>query len=171
MLPWLLLLGPRRAGLSGEGGLIRRWCRSGNRVVTARQLDAAVSEGGGLRRVFCLGPPPYRAAGNDPVPKRSHTCSDLAFQISPFEGSTSVNIVGVRRNADGIAAEMNQMRDWLDAHRIEPLLFQLNGAVLSLGFENAGEATAFAYAFDGRVLSEPDARAALQRFALGLVNG
>jgi hypothetical protein len=82
-----------------------------------------------------------------------------------------VNIVEIRRNADGIAAEMNQMRDWLDAHRIEPLLFQLNGAVLSLGFENAGEATAFAYAFDGRVLSEPDARAALQRFALGLVNG
>ena len=37
-----------------------------------------------------------------------------------------MNIVEIRRNADGIAAEMNQMRDWLDAHRIEPLLFQLN---------------------------------------------
>jgi hypothetical protein len=78
-----------------------------------------------------------------------------------------VNIVEVRRNAVGIAAEMNQMRDWLDAHRIEPLLFQLNGAVLSLGFENAGEATAFADAFDARVLNEPDARAALQQFAEG----
>jgi hypothetical protein len=78
-----------------------------------------------------------------------------------------MNIVEVRRNGDGIAAEMNQMRDWLDAHRIEPLLFQLNGAVLSLGFENVGEATAFADAFDGRVLSEPDARTALQEFAEG----
>jgi hypothetical protein len=82
-----------------------------------------------------------------------------------------MNIVEVRRNGDGIAAEMNQMRDWLDAHRVEPLLFQLNGAILSLGFENAGEATAFAYAFDGRVLSEPAARAALQRFAWGLITG
>ena len=78
-----------------------------------------------------------------------------------------MNIVEIRRNADGIAAEMNQMRDWLDAHQIEPLLFQLNGTVLSLGLANAGEAAAFAYAFDGRVLSEPDARAALQRFAFG----
>jgi hypothetical protein len=78
-----------------------------------------------------------------------------------------MNIVEVHRNGDGIAAEMNQMRDWLDAHRIEPLLFQLSGVVLSLGFESGGEATAFADAFDGRVLSETDARAALQHFAAG----
>jgi hypothetical protein len=78
-----------------------------------------------------------------------------------------MNILEVRRNGDGIAAEMNQMRDWLDAHRIEPLLFQLNGAVLSLGFENGGEATAFADAFDARVLSEPDARAAFAAFCFG----
>jgi hypothetical protein len=76
-----------------------------------------------------------------------------------------MNIVEVRRNGDGIAAEMNQMRDWLDAHRIEPLLFQLKGVVMSLGFESQGEATAFADAFDGRMLSETDARAALQHFA------
>jgi hypothetical protein len=78
-----------------------------------------------------------------------------------------MNIVEVRRNGDGIAAEMNQMRDWLDAHRIEPLLFQLKGVVLSLGFESGGEATAFADAFNGQVLSETDARAALQHFAAG----
>jgi hypothetical protein len=78
-----------------------------------------------------------------------------------------VNIVEVRRNGDGIAAEMNQMRDSLDAHQIEPLLFQLNGVVLSLGFESKGEATAFAYAFNGQALSETDARATLQHFAAG----
>jgi hypothetical protein len=78
-----------------------------------------------------------------------------------------VNIVEVRRNGDGIAAEMNQLRDWLDAHHIEPLLFQLNGVVLSLAFESEGEATAFADAFDGRMLNETDARAALQHFAAG----
>ena len=58
------------------------------------------------------------------------------------------------------------MRDWLDAHQIEPLLFQLNGTVLSLGLANAGEATAFADAFDGRVLSETDARC-LAAFCFG----
>jgi hypothetical protein len=49
----------------------------------------------------------------------------------------------------------------------EPLLFQLKGVVLSLGFEREGEATAFADAFDGQVLSETDARSALQHFAAG----
>lgn len=73
-----------------------------------------------------------------------------------------MDIVEVRRNGDGIAVEMNQMRGWLDAHRIEPRLFQLNGVVVRVGFETAGEATAFADAFDGRVLSETDARAALR---------
>jgi hypothetical protein len=78
-----------------------------------------------------------------------------------------MEIVEVRRNGYSIAVEMNQMRDWLDAHRIEPLLFQLKGVVLSLGFESGGQATAFADAFDGRVLSGTDARAALQHFAAG----
>ncbi len=73
-----------------------------------------------------------------------------------------MDIVEVRRNGDGIAVEMNQMRGWLDAHRIEPRLFQLNGVVVRVGFETAGEATAFADAFDGRVLSENDARSALR---------
>jgi len=41
------------------------------------------------------------------------------------------------------------------------VLFQFDGAVLRLGFESTDEATIFADAFDGRVLSEADARAAL----------
>jgi hypothetical protein len=72
-----------------------------------------------------------------------------------------MDIVEVRRNGDSIAAEMGQMRDWLNARRIVPVLFQFDGAVLRLGFESGGEATAFADAFDGQVLSETEARAAL----------
>src|SRR5580700_3264665 len=123
-----------------------------------------------LRPLFCLGPAllgSWQRSG----PKTVTCLSRSRVPDLPVRGECSMHIVEVRRNGDGIAAEMNQMRDWLDAHRVEPLLFQLNGAVLSLGFENGGEATAFADAFDARVLSEPDARAALQRFALGLVNG
>jgi hypothetical protein len=78
-----------------------------------------------------------------------------------------MEIVEVRRNGYSIAVEMNQMRDWLDTQRIEPLLFQFKGVVLSLGFENEGEAAAFADAFDGRVLSEANAHSALQQFAAG----
>ena len=63
-----------------------------------------------------------------------------------------MDIVEVRRNGDGIAAEMNQIRGWLDAHRIEPRLFQLKGIVLCLGFDSGGEATAFADAFEGRIV-------------------
>jgi len=44
-----------------------------------------------------------------------------------------MEIVEVRRNGYSIAVEMNQMRDWLDTQRIEPLLFQFKGVVLSLG--------------------------------------
>jgi hypothetical protein len=73
-----------------------------------------------------------------------------------------MDIVEVGRNGDGIAAEMNQMRGWLDTHRIEPRLFQLDGIILRVGFQSGGEATAFAGAFNGRVLSQIDARAALR---------
>jgi hypothetical protein len=61
-----------------------------------------------------------------------------------------------------IEDEMGLMRDWLNARRIVPHCFQLDGAVLRLGFDSGDEAAAFADAFDGRVLSEADARATLQ---------
>lgn len=117
-------------------------------------------ERGGFGRSFRFRRP-HCGAGNGPVPKWSHTCSDRHPKC-PFRGEYSMHIVEVRRNGDGIAAEMNQMRGWLDAHRIEPQLFQLNGVVLRVGFDSGGEATVFADAFDGRVLSENDARAALR---------
>jgi hypothetical protein len=72
-----------------------------------------------------------------------------------------IEIVEVRRDGYSVAAEMGQMRGWLNARRIVPWLFQFDGAVLRLAFNSGGEATAFADAFDGRVLSETDARAAL----------
>ena len=72
-----------------------------------------------------------------------------------------MDIVEVRRNGYSVAVEMGQMRDWLNARRVVPVLFQFDGAVLRLGFESGEEATAFADAFDGLVLSETDARAAL----------
>jgi hypothetical protein len=94
--------------------------------------------------------------------QKGHIPVVIGIPNAPLEGSYSMHIVEVRRNGDGIAAEMNQMRDWLDAHRIESRLFQLNGVVLRVGFDSRGEATAFADAFDSRVLSENDARAALR---------
>ena len=72
-----------------------------------------------------------------------------------------MDIVEVHRNGYSVAAEMGQMRDWLNARRIVPVLFQFDGAVLRLSLESEDEATAFADAFDGRVLSEADARVAL----------
>ena len=72
-----------------------------------------------------------------------------------------MDIVEVHRHGYSVAAEMGQMRDWLNARRSVPVLFQFEGAVLRLGFESEGEATAFADAFDGRVLSEADAGAAI----------
>ena len=35
-------------------------------------------------------------------------------------------IVEVRRGGDDVAGPMNQMRTWLDAKRIEPVVFQLS---------------------------------------------
>ena len=47
-----------------------------------------------------------------------------------------MDIVEVRRNGYSVAAEMGQMRDWLNARQIVPVLFQFDGAVLRLGLES-----------------------------------
>jgi len=68
-------------------------------------------------------------------------------------------IVEVRRGGDDLASPMNQMRTWLDAKRIEPVVFQLSiipgGTVFRVEFRSASEATAFARALSGRVSVEP----------------
>jgi hypothetical protein len=99
--------------------------------------------------------------------QNGHIAVVIGVPNPSFEGSSSMDIVEIRRNGDGIVAEMNQMRGWLDARRIEPRLFHLNTVVVRVGFDRGGEATAFANAFDGRVLSETDARAALVHLLAG----
>jgi hypothetical protein len=51
---------------------------------------------------------------------------------------------------------MAEMRDWLDAQRIVPELFQYSASdgviTFQVGFGSANEATAFAVFFDGRVV-------------------
>ena len=68
-------------------------------------------------------------------------------------------IVEVRRGGDDLASPMNQMRTWLDAKRIEPVVFKLSiipgGSVFRVEFRSASEATAFARALAGRVFVEP----------------
>ena len=73
-----------------------------------------------------------------------------------------MQIVEVRR--DAVAQPMAEMRDWLDAHHIEPKVFKLtigtNCVVFRFEFKSADEAADFARAFDGRVLSEAIPRVA-----------
>src|SRR5882762_135509 len=79
------------------------------------------------------------------------TCRAARPSIAPaIRRGVPVDIVEVRRNGYSVAAEMGPMRDWLNARRIVPVLFQFDGAVLRLGFESTDEATTFADAFDGR---------------------
>jgi hypothetical protein len=70
-----------------------------------------------------------------------------------------MKIVEVCRHRYSVEAEMGLMRDWLNTRRIAPCSFLFDGVVLRLGFDSGDEATVFADAFDGRILS--DARAAL----------
>ena len=63
-----------------------------------------------------------------------------------------MHVVEVRHDGDALAGPMAAMRDWLDAHRIEPSLFNMSigskSVVFRLEFHTAGEAAAFARAFD-----------------------
>ena len=41
-------------------------------------------------------------------------------------GRTLMHVVEVRRNGDGLAGPMAEMREWLDNKHIEPTLFRLS---------------------------------------------
>jgi hypothetical protein len=71
-----------------------------------------------------------------------------------------MHIVEVRRAGEGLVESMGRMRDWLDAQRITPRLFELNTSVFRVAFTTASEAAAFAGAFGGQMIGEPSARAA-----------
>ena len=73
--------------------------------------------------------------------------------------------VEIRRFGEGVSEPMLQMRAWLGRHRIQPALIQFSfhpgkDIRFRLTFCAAGEAAAFAQAFQGEVLSEGNARAA-----------
>ena len=69
-----------------------------------------------------------------------------------------MHVVEVRHGGDNLVAPMNQMRNWLDAKHIEPVVFRLSlipgGTVFRMEFRSVGEAVAFARAFGGKVITE-----------------
>jgi hypothetical protein len=69
-----------------------------------------------------------------------------------------MHIVEVRRDGDGLAAPMAQMRTWLDGRGIQPTVFRMSlipgGTIFRLEFRAANEAGAFARALGGRVITE-----------------
>ena len=75
-----------------------------------------------------------------------------------------MHVVEVRHDGDALAGPMAAMRDWLDAHRIEPSLFNMSigskSVVFRLEFHSAGEAAAFARAFDADLAGADGSRAA-----------
>jgi hypothetical protein len=69
-----------------------------------------------------------------------------------------MHAVEIRRFGEGVSEPMLQMRTWLDRHHIQPALVQFSfhpGKEIRfrLTFKSAREATAFAQAFNGDVLS------------------
>ena len=72
-----------------------------------------------------------------------------------------MHLVEIRREGgEGLAETMSRMRDWLDAHAVEPEFFGFDDAEFRLGFASAREAVTFARAFDGRFGSDPGTLAA-----------
>ena len=67
-----------------------------------------------------------------------------------------MHVVEVRRDGDGLAEPMADIRTWLDHQRIQPSVFRLSltpgATVFHLEFKAASDAEAFAQAFDGQVI-------------------
>lgn len=73
-----------------------------------------------------------------------------------------MNVVEVRRRAEGVAYPISQMNQWLRCHNIEASAFQLmflpNKEIrFHLEFRDFRAATAFAAAFAGELLSQRSA--------------
>jgi hypothetical protein len=71
-----------------------------------------------------------------------------------------MHIVEVHRIGDDLVEPMGRMRDWLDAQRITPRLFEFDTGAFRVAFATTHEAAAFAQAFGGQIIGEPRARAA-----------
>ncbi len=71
-----------------------------------------------------------------------------------------MHVVEIRRDSDDLVGPMGRMRDWLDAHEIEPRFFGFDVRVFRLEFATAREAVSFARVFDGWVGGEREMLAA-----------
>ena len=72
-----------------------------------------------------------------------------------------MHIVEIRCRAADLGVVMEQMRTWLDHHRVEPRLFDvafLPGGELRfrIQFKNASEVSGFAGVFGGEMLGDED---------------
>jgi hypothetical protein len=69
-----------------------------------------------------------------------------------------MHIVEIRREGDGLAEPMTQIRIWLDHQGIQPSVFRLSlipeGTLFRLEFKIATEAETFAQAFGGQVIAD-----------------
>ena len=71
-----------------------------------------------------------------------------------------MHVVEVHRSGNDLVEPMGRMRNWLDAQRMTPRLFEFNATMFCVAFATAREAAAFADAFGGQIIGEPNARAA-----------
>jgi hypothetical protein len=71
-----------------------------------------------------------------------------------------MHVVEVGRHRGDVAGPMGRMRNWLDNRQMAPSLFRLDPASFHLEFGNERDAIAFADAFDGRLITAPETRAA-----------
>jgi hypothetical protein len=62
--------------------------------------------------------------------------------------------VDLRPPPHNLAAQMGDMRIWLDRHKVETSGFRVEGAMARLAFRVKGEAEGFALRFAGRMISD-----------------
>jgi hypothetical protein len=76
-----------------------------------------------------------------------------------------MRVVEIRLRGMNLGAAMTQMRTWLDHFQTEPVLFESlflpnRDIRFLIQFESASDASSFAKAFNGKLLSVPDEVAA-----------
>jgi len=83
------------------------------------------------------------------------------IDLARSAGRIVMHIVEIRCHAADLGVVMEQMRTWLDHHRVEPRLFDvafLPGGELRfrIQFKNASEVSGFAGVFGGEMLGDED---------------
>ena len=70
------------------------------------------------------------------------------------------HVVEVRRDDGGLVELMSLVRSWLDHRNVAPAWFRIDGDMFHLEFATESVAVAFARAFGGRVVGEPEVQVA-----------